>query len=576
MNEWGLNAAGEWVWAWVPAALVALYLFRPRHQVQRVPAAFLWRQVADKLGGQRLWRRLQQQRLLWLQLLFCFLALLALLRPFQVRPGLVSRQVVLLLDTSASMQAGGRLTGLLQEAQQIVAQAPRGTEFLLATADRELRLLQPFTADRREIARQLGQVRTRALRGRDELLPAFVLSLLKNNPEAQVHWFSDHALAGLPHVPHLALQGATNYALESFQAGPSGAFLALKNYHHSAAQVQVRVEGPDGLRAERVCTLKGEGRTVLNFPTAGTRGTYHARIVTPDELSWDNQAWAQVEAQTTRSIVAHGEVSAFLEAGLQAATGAPLLRQTEAQNKDAIHLWPRLPGALPPGLHVACAPPPEWLDGNAVEDEGPILVAESARNRVPIRIRSNRWGARYRLGKNAPPVEPVLVTREGEALLVQTKAEGALIFLFALESSELPMSPELPVLLSALLRSQDAGFRSSILCGTRLRLAGPGPVTLRSAEHEETLQGAGAELDWTPSWPGLYQGTGRSWAVNFHAPDESDLDAPRPAAAPATPSLPTATAPAMRPMSREWTSLLVFLGLLVLLYEWRLWNGTRR
>ncbi|MBT9582136.1 VWA domain-containing protein [bacterium] len=584
MNGWGWNAPAESVWLWVPVAVLLLYLFRPRHRPQPVAAAFLWRLVGDRLGGQSLWRRLQNQRLLWLQLLFCLVTIAALMRPFQVRPGLVSRQVVLLVDTSASMAAAqgngeSRLLSGLREARKMVAQAPAGTEFLLATLDRDLLIVQPFTQDRATLQAQLGGLLPRALRGQDERVTPFVISLLKTNPQAQVHWFSDHPLPGISNIAHLADQGRINYAIESFQSSPEALFLALKNYHQQAAQLRVRVTGSGGFKVDRVCTLRGQGRQLLHLPLpASGQGPYQAQLLSEDDFALDNQACCLEADRKATRLLSHAPVPPFLEQAAQAASGASLV-QVEGETAVAgIHLWDTLPEVPPAGLQIAARAPDSWVESQPVEDEGALLLTQETQQAWKFRVSSQRWGARQRLKAGLTGVTPLLVNAQGEPLLVQRGQ--ALVWLFRLEDSDLPLSPELPVLLSGWLRTQadpSQSLQTGLLCDNRIQLPGPGPLTLQGPRTTEVIQGKSKLLEWSPGWPGLYKykGSGqaeRVLAVNFHAPEESDLGQPVKVALPNPPSSEVLQT---RPMSQEYTNTLVGLALLILLWEYRLWWGDK-
>jgi len=568
----GWNAAGNALWLWVPLALLLLYLFRPRHRPQSVAAAFLWRKVSDKMGGQSLWRRLQNQKLLWLQLLFCLLTVLALLRPYQVRPGLVARQVLLIIDRSASMAASDRLASCLGEARQIVRQAPSGCEFALATLDGDLQMLQPFTSDREALDAQLRSLLPLALAGHDDRVAPLVLSIQKTNPQAQVHWFSDHPLEGVACIAHIADQGRLNYAIDSFQSSPEQLFLALKSYDGQAAQLRVRVSGAADFVVERVCSLRPRGRQLLQIPLAGARGPFLAELLTRDDLDVDDRAFCLDASPTPLRLISHPGVSAFLEQAAQAATGVSLLRGDSAVR--GIHLWAQLPeGELPPGRHVAAAPPPSWVAEKG-DDEGPLLLTSAAQRVWRFRVSSHRWGPRTRLKPGLAEVEPLLVDGAGEPLLVQQRQ--ALVWLFPLESSDLPLSPDLPVILSHWLRSHsDPGqtVSAGLLCGTRSLLPGPGPYTLKGPRGTQKLN----QLEWEPTWPGLYglQSPGGSGqlAVNYYSPEESNLDRPKRVAGPPPP---LSEEVQTRPMSQEYGLSLVAFALLVLLYEYRCWWGSKR
>lgn len=574
MKGWGWNAWGEIFWLWIPALLLLLYLFRPKHRQQLVAAAFLWQEVGDRLGGQSLWRRLLNQKLLWLQLLFCGLAILALMRPYQIRPGLVARQVALVVDTSASMAAGRptRLQTVLAEARQIVRQAPTGSEFLLASLDRDLLLIQPFTKDREAVLDGLGRLQPRGLRGRDAQVSPFILSLLKGNPGTQLHWFSDHPLQHAVAVQHVADQGRVNCAIESFQAGSDSLFLAVKNYHAQAAQVPIRITGQDGFVVERICSLRGSGRQMVQIPRQG-RGPYQAQLLNQDDFEVDDRGYAVELDNSNRRLLSHGRPSVFLEQAVQAASGAALVRVESPLEVPGrvLHLWDTLPENLPAGHHIAGKPPSSWVD-QILEDEGSLLISPQVQGLFRFRISSQRWGSRFKLRGGIQDVTPVLVDGQGQPLLVQKGR--ALVWLFALESSDLPLSPELPLILSVWLQQTEKGsLAGSLLCGNRVELAGPGPILLKGPRGIETVDGHSDRLEWCPSWPGLYQVAEKTLAVNFHAPEESNLTPParRPLASPDQAAAGLET----RPMSQEYARVLIFLGLLVLLWEYRVWWGSK-
>jgi Ca-activated chloride channel homolog len=557
LNSWGWLAAGQAAWLAVAGAVLALYLFRPRHQPQPVNAAFLWQRVAERLSGQRLWRRLQQNRLLWLQLLFCLLGVLGLMRPYQLQPGRVAPQVILLLDTSASMAASGRFDQVKEQARQILEQAPAGTQFCLASLDSSLRLWQPFSPDRRLLLEQLEALKPRALAGADELAGPFVVSLLKNHPQAQAHWFSDHGLTGVPVVPHLSRLGTANCGIESFQLSREGLFVAVRNFSAEPAEVALHLQGPGGFGLTRSYRLRGQGRQVMSFPQRqALPGVYQARLSSEgDALALDNQAWGILNQQPPRRLIVHGSLSPFLEAACQAATGLTLVRGAGGGAAD-IHLWEQLPESPPPGRHLAAAPPKSWLDGQT-EDQGPLVWTEAGQRLLPLRPRSQRWGPRARLQTGLGlELTPLLATPRGEPLLLR-QGEN-LVFLFRLENSDLPLSPELPVLLAALLQPPAEETATALLCGSTLRFRQPLPE----------LGGR----EFTPTSPGLVRVGGRQLAVNFYAPQESGLHLEQ-ASAPAPPTAPAAAT--SRPMTREYAGWLVALGLLVLCLEFRWWWSAR-
>ena len=114
----------NWVLTGVPApvlmtvgaalagAVTLLYLVRVRRRRVQVPFSPLWRKVLQQRSAASLWDRLKRLLSWLLQLLLLALLLLALGNPRREGDVDESRAVVVLVDTSASMQAddeqGGR------------------------------------------------------------------------------------------------------------------------------------------------------------------------------------------------------------------------------------------------------------------------------------------------------------------------------------------------------------------------------------------------------------------------------------------------------------------------------------
>src|SRR5215203_229141 len=82
--------------------VVAMYLLKLRRDEAVVPSTLLWRQLVADVEANAPWQRLRRSLLLLLQLLL--VAILAAL-PFMERPAGRAGDLVLVVDTSASMQA---------------------------------------------------------------------------------------------------------------------------------------------------------------------------------------------------------------------------------------------------------------------------------------------------------------------------------------------------------------------------------------------------------------------------------------------------------------------------------------
>ncbi len=141
-----------------------LYLLRLRRRQVVVPYLALWHRVVQRKQYQSLFERLKRLISWLLQLFFWGLLLLALADP-RLRAELLSgRQVVVVLDTSASMKtAEGKTTRFAlakEEALRQIGSLVGQDRMMLVAMDREVIPLTPFTTDKALLRRQLKEIKT--------------------------------------------------------------------------------------------------------------------------------------------------------------------------------------------------------------------------------------------------------------------------------------------------------------------------------------------------------------------------------------------------------------------------------
>src|SRR5438105_1575694 len=88
----------------IPIILV-LYFMRPKRQERVVSSTLLWRQALQDTQASRPWQRLRITPLLLLQLLAAIVVVLVLIRPAILLPNPISGDTIIILQSSASMQA---------------------------------------------------------------------------------------------------------------------------------------------------------------------------------------------------------------------------------------------------------------------------------------------------------------------------------------------------------------------------------------------------------------------------------------------------------------------------------------
>src|SRR5919108_782587 len=110
--------------------IVAMYLLKLRREERTVSSTFLWRRMVRDVEANAPWQKLRRNLLLLLQLLLLLLLALALARPFFRTTGIAGRNLIVIVDRSASMQAvdsaPDRLKAAKQQAINLIDQLPDG------------------------------------------------------------------------------------------------------------------------------------------------------------------------------------------------------------------------------------------------------------------------------------------------------------------------------------------------------------------------------------------------------------------------------------------------------------------
>src|SRR5918997_7147438 len=108
----------------VPVVL-AMYLLKLRRERQVVPSTLLWQKLLTDIEANAPWQKLRRSLLLLLQLLLVALLAILAARPFLERPAGLAGDVVVVIDTSASMGASDVPPSRLAEAKAKVIEKLR-------------------------------------------------------------------------------------------------------------------------------------------------------------------------------------------------------------------------------------------------------------------------------------------------------------------------------------------------------------------------------------------------------------------------------------------------------------------
>jgi Ca-activated chloride channel family protein len=334
--------------------IVAFYMLRLRRRDVPVGSTFLWQQLIRDVEANAPWQRLRFSWLLLVQLLIAAIVVIAATRPFTTTESDLAANVVLIVDTSASMATAtngeDRMALARRRAADVVTRLPEGGRVTVVAASDTANVLISETDDREAALQAIETIAPTQLEG--DLTDAFALAsaLAARDSDSTVVVVTDAAGDDLPDLG----VGAQVLVERVGTTDANQAIAALSVLRRSGgAQLDlfVAVTNPSDADATRRLEIYADGELVdardLTVP-AGQRSEalistvpssavgVEARLAGTDALVTDDRAFAIVPAEETTRTLLVGEGSAFLESALALLPRLELYAVSEAGYADAL------------------------------------------------------------------------------------------------------------------------------------------------------------------------------------------------------------------------------------------------
>lgn len=598
----------------IPAVLV-LHALRPRRRRVTLSTTSVWREALQErqrgLGLQRLFKDLS----LLLLLLFALVVSLSLGDPRWTTDTTEGSDVVVLLDTSASMQtrsdgptSRSRFASAKQQAADIIAALPTDRRLLLMTSGRTPRLRSGFENDRDYLRRQLDALEPTDEVGRPRAALELALSLLRNRERGRIYFLTDGAFDEdvdfrTTQIEYrLVGQPARNVAITRFdvraEIGSEDRYevlLAVRNYTDERVVVPATVTLRGSITLQQNIELApGEKKTVVMPVQGAVTGPAQVNIGFDDDLPTDNRAFAVVAADERLHVLLYSEGNYFLESVLRAMANVTVTRRDEFQpdehrqesrGHDLVVFDRITPPRLEPGRYLlidAVAPGMPFRSQGSVSRLSVVGRGDSALvKRLALSDLQIDEAQRIVLDSQTPGLQRLFWSADTTLALTLLQGDTRLVFIgFDLHDSNFPLQTAFPLFLHDTLawlrprETRDATTQSP--AGEPRRITLPSDqldLVVRTPSGEGLIFAVdrGEVLFEATSQAGIYRYeralAQRHFAVNLTDEQESDIR-PR-ASLPATP--PAASNSVVSQTAIVLWPYLMIAAVLLLLLEWGVW-----
>lgn len=385
--------------------VVVFYLLKRKRVVKLVASTLLWQKFLAETQASAPFQRLRHNWLLWLQLLFLLLIVLALARPyFAGRTSDAALQVVI-LDASASMQSKDgsptRFDTARSEALKLVDALRTGLggengQMLVMVAGANAEVKQSATSEKSALRRALESARPTDSPTRLTEALHVAETLTRDKTQAEIHLFSDGAGVDLSEfenkdlrlIFHRIGQQTNNLGIVALdvKANPENPaqralFTSVANHSGVPVEASLELRFNDRLVESKSVTLAATNTTPVVFLASQDRdGVFSVRLNHEDVLAADNEARVISRLPLPVRVLLVTRGNRFLEKALAAAGPNVELSTatdftTAADRFDVVVLDDVTPTVWPTAnllaFHVADT---NWFSGPMGVIEGPPVV----------------------------------------------------------------------------------------------------------------------------------------------------------------------------------------------------------
>ncbi len=370
----------------VGAGVVGLYILKLRRRTVAVPFSPLWQKILKDKEATSLFSKLKRLLSLLLQLALLLLLVLALGDPRAAATLIKGRNLVVLVDASASMQATDVAPSRLGVAKDRVRSMIRGLggsdRMLVAQMDAMITPLGPMSGDTGELERALDQVKATDARADFPRALRFAADALRGVDNAEIVVVSDGVLGAAEDATGGVKLGDTRLSFVSVGTGKRNVGItqfSVRRYPLDKSRYEVMLEvtntGPEQEDIELTLIgdkqpvdilklrLKPGERLPRFYPQlSGASRTLEARIKPldreHDDLPADDHAYALLPERRRAKILVVTTGNTYLEAALlldeylDVEVVAPAQYAKKAGGKYDVIVFDGATPAQPPRAHA--------------------------------------------------------------------------------------------------------------------------------------------------------------------------------------------------------------------------------
>ena len=539
----------------VPVILI-LYMLKQKATTQNFSSVMLWREVYKNIEATKPWEKLKHNILMYLQILTVIGLVFALMSPYLKSGGDGFKNVLLVIDNSASMnysynEKTTRFEEEIDRACKYVDSLDDSSNITVVTVGKSAKLEFSGINDKTEIKKKLRNLDTTELAGDLNNSISMVSSIVKQWDNYQVVMFTDTAVslgeieATVINLYSEGNNASVDYVSYGYEEGKLVVLAKITNYSKNTLNTDINLYGDEGILGVEAISVSPNSSQVVYFNDIIYTGTYlKAEINEKDALINDNLAYKIMSDSKLKKVLLITESNVFLEKAIGVNTNIEVYKATETsvindEDKFDIYVFDGVvPAVLPQGNLFFVIPGNTTDIEIAKEIDGVMLTILPTD--ITNYISDYSFGVNQGKAMKLPNWATSYINVEDGSVGYYGEHNGRTIVTlgFDIHNTDVALQPEFPILISnimnymtksSLIANTDIAtgdietFNTSIN-GEGIRITNPAGDTTRIPIENEQI------FDET-NYAGIYkvqqkvnqEDTVNYFAVNFPVNEESNV-----------------------------------------------------
>ena len=332
--------------------IILLYILKQEAKQQSFSSTMLWQEVYRNIEATKPWEKLKKNLLMILQILTVLLFIFALMGPWLKALGSQASQVVLVLDTSASMdtlyeKGQTRLDAAKEAACSYVDDLPGGAVIHVISSNQQAVLVLSNSKDKTEAKNRIRGLEQTSLSGDLSGSLGLVQSCASQSEDAQVVFFTDTAFdKGDMEASVVSFYNEqVNLSVDTVSYAEKEEVLLVlvqvTNYSDEEQSREINLYGEDAQGEETLLDIAsvqvpaGESQAVYleldaEGPVADVQ-VLRAELNENDALEGDNTSWCVLQETRESRVLLLTNSNLFVEKAFNNLSGIELYRTSDSE-----------------------------------------------------------------------------------------------------------------------------------------------------------------------------------------------------------------------------------------------------